>query len=79
VFQLYLKANKPFTRVLMHARDSNKRVPVKHLYRNDVRPPLREMEDSGLINIHRDQKEGYTINLTKRGYKEGISILGFAQ
>lgn len=76
---MYLQANKPFTRVMKLARDNNKRVPVKHLYKNDVRPPLREMEDQGLINIHRDPNHGYSINLSKQGYKEAISILGFAQ
>lgn len=73
---MFLQANKPLTRVLKYARDNNQRVPVKHLYKNDVRPPLREMEDAGLINIHKDPKHGYTINLSLQGYKEAISILG---
>lgn len=75
---MFLQSNKAFTRVMKHARDTNRRVPVKHLYNNDIRPPIRELEDAGLLNVHFDKQNGYSINLSKQGYKEAISILGSA-
>lgn len=75
---MFLQSNKALTRVLKHARDTNRRVPVSALYKNDVRPPIREMEDAGLLNVHYDKTNGYSVNLSKKGYKEAISILGSA-
>jgi hypothetical protein len=73
---MFLKSNMPLTRVLKHARDTGRRVPVKHLYASGVRPPLRDMENAGLINIYQDSQHGHTVNLSAKGYKEAISILG---
>jgi hypothetical protein len=67
---MFLKANSPLVRVLMHSRDVNKAVPLKHLSPHGLNQfPAREMEDAGLLNIWHDKQYGHVVNLTAKGYR----------
>ena len=56
-------------RILVSAKELNKWAAVKHLPRKKLEGlNLIELEDQGLLLVHRNSKEGILLKLTLKGY-----------
>ncbi|MEK5037327.1 hypothetical protein [Sporosarcina sp. FSL K6-3457] len=61
--------NESLSRVLIGAKELNKWVAVKHLTNKQLRGlNLIELEDTGLLLVHRHAEEGMLMKLTLKGY-----------